>query len=104
MILYVPSDAFYLSITKSKILTRGIHFFSNARSESTYYKTFVPLMNVIIHVVCKILRNVMASAAEVELGSLFINSQYAAPISTTLIEINHPQPPNSIQVDNSTAL
>ena len=55
-----------------------------------YYKTFVPLMNGIIHVVCKILRDLMASAAEAELVSLFDNDQDVAPISNTLFEINHP--------------
>ena len=46
----------------------------------------------------------MASAAEEELGLLFINAQYEAPISTTLIDMNHPQPSTLIQVDNYTAV
>ena len=53
---------------------------------------------------CKILQNVMASATESELGSLFVNAQDAAPIRTASIEINHPQPPTLIQVENSTAV
>ena len=53
---------------------------------------------------CKILRNIMASAAEEEYGSLFLNGQAAVPIGTTLVEMHHPQPPNPIQVDNSTAV
>ena len=61
-------------------------------------------MNGIIHVVCKILRDLMASAAEAELVSLFDNDQDVAPISNTLFEINHPQPPTLIKVDNSTAV
>ena len=46
----------------------------------------------------------MASAAEAEYVSLFLNGQAAVPIRTTLIEIHHPQPPTLIQVDNSTAV
>ena len=46
----------------------------------------------------------MSSAAEAELGALFLNAQEAAPIRTTLIEMNWPQPPTPIQVDNSTAV
>ena len=46
----------------------------------------------------------MASDAEEELGLLFFNAQDASPIRTTLIEMNHPQPPTLIQVDNSTAV
>ena len=60
-------------------------------------------MNGIIHVVCKILKNFMASFAEAELVFLFFNAQYAAPISTTLIEMNHSQPQTLIQVENFTA-
>ena len=56
-----------------------------------------------IHVVCKILKNVMASAVEAELGAMFINGQDAVPIRTTLAEMNHSQPPKPIQVDYSTA-
>ena len=53
---------------------------------------------------CKILRNIMASAAEAYYGALFLNGQAAVPIRTTLIEMHHPQPPTPIQVDNSTAV
>ena len=61
-------------------------------------------MNGITHVVCKILRNVMASSAEAGLGLIFVNAQYAAPIRTKLIEMNRLQPPTLIQVENYTAL
>ena len=53
---------------------------------------------------CKILRNIMASAVEAEYGALFLNGQAAVPIKTTWIEMHHPQPPILIQVDNSTAV
>ena len=46
----------------------------------------------------------MASAAEAEYGALFLNGQAAVPIQTKLIEMNHPQTPTPIQVDNSTAV
>ena len=61
-------------------------------------------MNGILHVVCKILKNIMASAAEAELGALFINAREAVPIRTTLVEMKWPQPPTPIQVNNSTAV
>ena len=104
MIFYVHSDYSYISITKQRSHAGGINFLSDAKPESTDYKTLVPLMNVIIYVVYKILRNFMASAAEAELGSLFVNAQYAALISITLIEMNHPQPSTLIQLENSTTL
>ena len=49
------------------------------------------------------MRNVVASAAESELGALFLNGQKAVPIRTTLLELGHPQPPTPIRTDNSAA-
>ena len=46
----------------------------------------------------------MASAAEAELGALFLNCKEAVTIRITLEEMGHYQPPNPVQVDNSTAL
>ena len=46
----------------------------------------------------------MASAAESELGALFLNCQEAVTIRITLEEMGHPKPPTPVQVDNSTAL
>jgi hypothetical protein len=45
----------------------------------------------------------MASAAEAEIGALYIDSQTAEVFRTTLIEMGHPQPPTPVQTDNSTA-
>ena len=45
----------------------------------------------------------MSSAAEAELGALFINAREAVHIRNILTEMGHPQPPTPIQTDNSTA-
>jgi hypothetical protein len=45
----------------------------------------------------------MASAAEAQVGGLFVNGQEAVPIRTTLRELNHLQLPTPIKTDNSTA-
>ena len=45
----------------------------------------------------------MASIAESEMGSLLLNFQEAVPIRTSLEEMNHPQPPTPVYIDNSTA-
>ena len=50
------------------------------------------------------MRNIMASEAEVEYGTIFINAQKVVPIRTTLYEMGYPQGPTSIQVENSTAV
>ena len=67
MIICIQSDASYLSITKSRSRAGGIHFLSDAKPNSTEYKTYAPLMKIIIHVVYEILRNVMSSATEAAL-------------------------------------
>ncbi len=46
----------------------------------------------------------MSSAAEAELGALYINAREAIPIRHLLKEMGHKQPPTPIQTDNSTAL
>ena len=65
---------------------------------------FEPTLNSIVYVVCKILRNIMESATEAELGALFLNCQEDVPIRITLEEMGHYQPPTPVHVDNSTAL
>ena len=61
-------------------------------------------LNGIVFVVFKIPRIIMASAAEAELGDLFLNCQEAIFIRIILEEMGHPQPPTPVQIDNSTAL
>ena len=57
-----------------------------------------------VHVLCKILKNVVASAAEAEVGGLFRNGQEASVIRNTLDEMGWKQHgPTPIQTDNSTA-
>ena len=46
----------------------------------------------------------MASAAEAEYGTIFVNTQTALPIRTNLSEMGRKQGPTAIQVDNSTAV
>eukprot|EP00957_Ditylum_brightwellii_P051769 3926199-Ditylum_brightwellii.AAC.1 len=56
-----------------------------------------------IHAVCEMIRNVMASSAEAELGALFINAKEGEKLRTALEEMGHVQPPSPIMTDNSTA-
>ena len=45
----------------------------------------------------------MSSAAEAELGALFINAKEAVVLKTTAQEMGHAQPPTPVQTDNTTA-
>ena len=55
-------------------------------------------------ITCSILKLVAASAAEAELGALFLNAQEAKVVCLILTELGHPQPPIPIHVDNTTAV
>ena len=45
----------------------------------------------------------MGSAAEAEVGGLYMNALELSPMRTTLEELDHPQPPTPLKTDNSTA-
>ena len=60
------------------------------------------LFNAPIFVLAKVIKNVMASAAEAEVGALYMNAQEAVPFRTCLIEMGHPQPATPLKTDNMT--
>ena len=106
MVLWVDSDASYLSENKARSRAGGFHFLSNRPKHPDIAPTAndaPPPNNGPIHVLCQIMREVVSSAAEAELGALFHNAKEACPIRTSLEELGHPQPPTPIQTDNSTA-
>ena len=45
----------------------------------------------------------MSSAAEAEIGALYLNAREAVYLRQILVEMGHPQPPTPIQTDNTTA-
>jgi hypothetical protein len=99
MILHIHSDGSYLSAPKARSRAGGHFFLSNNTIDPAQCKVNGP-----IHVTAKILRNVMGSAAEAEIGASYVNGQEAIPLRTALEELGHPQPPTPMQVDNTTAV
>ena len=97
MILGIHSDASYLSEPQARSRAGG-HFFL---SDNT---AIPPSNNGAVHSIAKIIKSVMSSAAEAELGALYINAREALPMRVTLWEMGHEQPPTPIQTDNTTAL
>ena len=79
MQLYVHSDASYLSVSKARSISGGIQFLSDPPTDKQNPDNYTPLLNGIIHVVFKILCNIMSSAAEAELGALFLNAKGQYP-------------------------
>ena len=61
-------------------------------------------INEAIHIISKIMKILIGSDAEAEIGSAYITGQDYIPIRTTLVEMGRTQPPIPIQVDNTTAL
>jgi len=96
MILAAHSDASYLSETKARSRAGG-HFFLD--SDIAY-----PNDNGAVLTIAQIIKTVMSSAAEAELGALYINCREAIPARQLLEEMGHEQPPTPMQTDNSTAL
>jgi hypothetical protein len=106
MILYIESDASYLSETKARSRAAGYHYLSdnppNPASPPAPTDPSPP-MNGAIVVPCKVMREVLSSASEAELAALFYNGKEGAPLRITLDELGHPQPPTPMVTDNSTA-
>ena len=85
MILFIHSDASYLLVTKARSRASGVFFLSDPIPDAITFSEYTPILNRFIFIMCKILRNIMASAAGAEYGALFLNGQAAVPIRTTLI-------------------
>ena len=99
MILNVHSDASYQTASRARSRAGGYFFLGSIPKNGQPIK-----LNGNIAITCAILKLVAASAAEAELGALFLNTQEAQIIRLTLMEMGHPQPPTPIHIDNSTCV
>ena len=104
MKLAIHSDASYISVAQSRSRASGVHFLTESPPEPNNPEDLVPTTNGILLVVCKIMRNIMASAAEAKYGNIFVNEQTAVPILNTLSEMGWKKGPTPIQVYNSTSV
>ena len=60
------------------------------------------LANGVIHLLSTILKHVMSSAAEAEIGAVFLNAKEGTVLCTMLEELGHQQPATPLQTDNTT--
>ncbi len=95
MMLQVHSNAGYANEKKAQSCTGG-HFFLSNNSTST-------LNNGAILTVATIIKAVMLSVAEAELGALFLNANEAVYIQQKITEMGHPKSHTPIQTNNTTA-
>ncbi len=84
MKLAIHSNASYLSEPKACSRAGG-HIFMADTEE-------IPINNGAVLNILQIIKAVMSSAAEAELGALFINAKKAVSMQRTLEELGHPQP------------
>ncbi len=96
MVLAAHSDASYLSESNARSRAGG-HFFMSSNTDT-------PPNNGAVMTISQIIKAVLSSAAEAEIGALFINCREAVPARQLLEFLGHPQPPTPIQTDNTTAL
>lgn len=95
MVLRIDSDAAYLVSPGAKSRAGGYHYLGDT-TDHTFNGPRILML-------AKIIKNVMASAAEAEVASLFLNTREALPIRQCLIELGHPQLATPMKTDNNTA-
>ena len=94
MILAVHSDAGYCN-EKNSLSRAGGHFFLTDDDNN-------PRNNGAILTLATIIKSVMSSAAEAELGAIYLNAKEAVYLRQILTKMGHPQPRTPIHTDNST--
>ena len=99
MVLNVHSDTSYLSAAKCRSRAGGYFFLGSFPTDGKPIQ-----LNGNIMITCKILKLVASSAAEAELGALFVSTKEAKIIRLTLQELGHLQPQMPIHVDNTTVI
>ena len=82
MILYIHSDASYLSEPRACNRVGGHYLLGDERPDMTTPPTNRPRLNGPIHSISQIMSNVMGSASEADIGAAYINGQEAVPIRT----------------------
>jgi hypothetical protein len=97
MILHIHSDASYLSENEAKSRAGGFFYMGDTT------KTDKKLTNGAILIISKVLKNVISSAGEAEIGAVFIDAKEGAVLRTTLEELGQKQPPTPMETDNTTA-
>jgi hypothetical protein len=96
MILHIHSDASYLSVSNAHSRLGGLFFCGDKSPQQD-------TLNGSILNVAAVIKNVVASAAESEVGSCVYNAQSGSPLKVTLTQLGHIQPPKPLRTDDSTA-
>ena len=92
----VDADAAYLNVSKARSRAGAYIMLSEDVLVLAYNGPVLTIANII--------KNVMSSTAEAELGGLFLIAKEMIPLRPSLTEMGWPQPPTPIQCDNSTTV
>ena len=95
MVLHAHRDASYLSKPKAQSCVDRHHFLGSNHNNCQNNRP--------VNTVSTILKQVMASEAEAEISTLFINARTSLTAQQTLKELRHQQLKTPIQTDNTTA-
>ena len=95
MVLAAHSDAGFNNEYKARSRA-GAHIFLSEDDPS-------PKWNGPVLTIAQIIKFVLASASEAELGALFITAREMVPLCHNLTEMGWKQPPSPLQTDNSAA-
>jgi hypothetical protein len=85
MILHIHNDASYLLVSNARSRLGGLFFLGNKSPEQD-------TLNGSILNVAAVIKNVVASAAESEVGACFHNAQSGTPLRVTLSELGQHNP------------
>jgi hypothetical protein len=96
MILHIHSEASYLPVSNAPSRLGGLFFLGNKTREQD-------TLNGSILNIDAVIKNVVTSAVESEVGACFHNAQSGAPLRVTLTQVGRDQPPTPLRTDNSTA-
>jgi hypothetical protein len=96
IVLHNHSDAAYLVASEARSRADGFTYMGNHQGRPQ-------IINGGISVIAKIVKSVMSSAAEAEVGALFMNAKALIPLRITCEELGHIQPSTPMRTDNNTA-
>jgi hypothetical protein len=99
MAMNIHLDTSYLSKPNARSRACGNFFMGSLPTDEKPMK-----LNGAFHMLCLILRFVVASAAKAELGALFPNCQEGMIFKSTLEDMGHPQPKIPMHCENATAV
>ena len=88
MMLHNHSDAAYLVATGARSRATGYTYLGNDTNNKQ-------IINGPISIIAKIIKGVMSSAAEAEIGALNMNTRQLLPLQVMCKELGHPQPANA---------